>query len=386
MQQSEEGSMIADHPFAEIFPLLDDEALERLAEDIKANGLNNPITLYEEKILDGRNRYRACLHAGLEPSFVEFQNGDPISFVISSNAQRRDLTKAQRAAVAVLAEPLIDRVKAAALDRKVLGGKVKAKLPDAEKRQSRDDLAKLFGVSARYIQDAFAIKALPEKLAELTRRKEPQWKAMLEEFPNPAAVFNDVFRGEKTLAEAKLTWDKLDYRKRQIEAEIKLAERAEVILADPPWRYENPGSESRKIENHYDTQDLETIKAHKPVTADDCVLFLWAPAPQLEAAIEVMNAWGFLFRTQAVWDKQVAGMGLWFRVRHENLLVGIRGHPKHANESLRVESIFTEKRTEHSVKPQCVYEWIDKVFADRVRLEMYARTKRPGWMSWGDEF
>jgi hypothetical protein len=136
--------MKLDHPFAEIFPLLDEQDLGRLADDIKANGLNNPITLYEEKVLDGRNRYRACLQAGVEPKFVEFQNGDPISFVISSNAQRRDLTKAQRAAVAVLAEPLIELVKAAALDRKVLGGKVKAKLPDAEKRQSRDDLAKLF--------------------------------------------------------------------------------------------------------------------------------------------------------------------------------------------------------------------------------------------------
>jgi N6-adenosine-specific RNA methylase IME4 len=373
----------SDHPFAEIFPLLDADSLSRLADDIKANGLNNPITLFEGAILDGRNRYRACLQAGVEPRFVEFENSDPVSFVISSNALRRDLTKSQRAAIAVTADELLEGLrKETPVGRP---SKNRAKIPELDGERPRDRLGKLFGVSARYIQDALAIKVLPHLLEEIKARKEAQWQSLLDEFSDLATLFNEVFTGDKKLSDAINRARLLDYHKKRVEAEIAKAQKAEVILANPPWRYENPGSPSRQIENHYDTQELETIKARKPRSADDCVLFLWAPAPKLTEAIEVMAAWGFVYRTNLVWDKQIAGMGHWSRVRHELLLVGVRGHPRTPNDSLLMESIFSEKRTEHSVKPVCIYKYLESVFADRIRLEMYARSKREGWMSWGDE-
>jgi hypothetical protein len=84
------------HPLADIFPLMEGAELDALVEDIKKNGLQYPIFLYEGKILDGRNRYRACLAAGFEPVVRNWIGGDPASFVISRNIRRRHLSAEQK--------------------------------------------------------------------------------------------------------------------------------------------------------------------------------------------------------------------------------------------------------------------------------------------------
>jgi hypothetical protein len=86
------------HPLAGIFPLMEGAEFDALVADIKANGLHYPIILYDGKILDGRNRYRACLAAGFEPAVRNGDNwiGDPASFVISRNIRRRHLTAEQK--------------------------------------------------------------------------------------------------------------------------------------------------------------------------------------------------------------------------------------------------------------------------------------------------
>lgn len=84
------------HPVAAVFPMMDDERFAELVKDIRARGLLTPIQLYEEKILDGRNRYRACLEADVEPTFVEVTDCNPYDRVWSLNGARRDLTDAQR--------------------------------------------------------------------------------------------------------------------------------------------------------------------------------------------------------------------------------------------------------------------------------------------------
>lgn len=88
------------HPFAEIFPMLDDEQLHGLAQDIAAHGLLDPIIMYERKILDGRCRYRAGRIAGVAPRFEDYVGNDPLGYVVSHNLHRRHLTESQRAMVA----------------------------------------------------------------------------------------------------------------------------------------------------------------------------------------------------------------------------------------------------------------------------------------------
>lgn len=88
------------HPYAEIFPLIEGDDFDSLVADIKANGLRDPIWTYDERILDGRNRYLACKAAGVKPQYREYEGDDALAFVVSLNVQRRHLTTAQRAMAA----------------------------------------------------------------------------------------------------------------------------------------------------------------------------------------------------------------------------------------------------------------------------------------------
>ena len=93
-------STLQDHSLASIFPLLSDADLSALADDIETNGLREPIWLFENKILDGRNRYRACVLKDVDPLVEHYQGKEPLGFVISKNLHRRHLTGPQRAMVA----------------------------------------------------------------------------------------------------------------------------------------------------------------------------------------------------------------------------------------------------------------------------------------------
>ena len=84
------------HPLAEMFPLMQGAAFDDLVADIRANGLIEPIILHEDKILDGRNRERACRAAGVEPTYRPFMGDDPLAYVISANLHRRHLTPEQK--------------------------------------------------------------------------------------------------------------------------------------------------------------------------------------------------------------------------------------------------------------------------------------------------
>lgn len=158
-----------------------------------------------------------------------------------------------------------------------------------------------------------------------------------------------------------------------------------VVYADPPWEYEFSETKNREIGNKYPTATVAEIISHAPATLDNCVLFLWATAPKLLEALEVMHGWGFEYKTCAVWDKEIIGMGYWFRGQHELLLVGVKGNVSPPNPELRVSSIFRERRGAHSAKPACVAEWIESAFPDSEKLEMYCRSPRPGWSTWGNE-
>jgi hypothetical protein len=88
------------HPIAELFPMLPEDELQELAEDIKQRGLIHPIVLdIDGQLLDGRNRLAACRLVDVEPQFETFNGSDPGGYALSANLSRRHLTKAQQAMI-----------------------------------------------------------------------------------------------------------------------------------------------------------------------------------------------------------------------------------------------------------------------------------------------
>lgn len=175
---------------------------------------------------------------------------------------------------------------------------------------------------------------------------------------------------------------------RKIKHETKIVEMPEgkfnIIYADPPWEYEFSETSIRDVEKNYPTMKLEEIKSLEIPTAKDCVLFLWATAPKLREALEVIEAWGFEYKTHCIWDKEWIGMGYWFRGQHELLLIATKGNP--GTPLKPVSSVYKEKRTEHSRKPNYYYNLIEDYFPKGKYLELFARKKHNDkWTTWGNE-
>jgi N6-adenosine-specific RNA methylase IME4 len=164
-----------------------------------------------------------------------------------------------------------------------------------------------------------------------------------------------------------------------------------IIVADPEWRFEPWSRETgmdRAADNHYPTSCTEVIAARDvaSIAADDCVLFLWATAPMLPQALEVMTAWGFEYRTHFVWAKDRIGTGYWNRNKHELLLVGGRGNVPAPAPGEQWPSVINASVEEHSVKPEVFLEMIEGQFRTLPKIELNRRgPARPGWDAWGNE-
>ncbi len=190
----------------------------------------------------------------------------------------------------------------------------------------------------------------------------------------------------------------------------------DLILSDPPWRFESwsPKGEGRSASTHYQTQETNSI-LDLPVAesaAPNSVLLLWATWPLLEAALETVRAWGFDYKTAGlVWVKRYrsggpfVGMGYFTRSNTEPCLLATRGDglPRaDAGVSQIIESwedfpplVLESAPREHSRKPDGQYDAIELLFGGTVgmgeqqrplrRLELYARQAWPRWDRWGNQ-
>jgi hypothetical protein len=142
------------HPAAGLFPPLADDALHALAEDIRANGLVHPIILHDNRVLDGRNRLKACEMAGVEPRFTVWQeNGSPTAWVLSVNLHRRHLDESQRAMIAARAKEQFE-AEAREAQRSLAGTRkdLGANLRQGRAPKSAERAARLVSVSGRSVE------------------------------------------------------------------------------------------------------------------------------------------------------------------------------------------------------------------------------------------
>lgn len=166
---------------------------------------------------------------------------------------------------------------------------------------------------------------------------------------------------------------------------LELGAKYSTIYADPPWPYSNTAARGA-AENHYRTMTLEAICA-EPVmqlAAENAHLHLWTTNAFLREAFDVIRDWGFRYKSCLVWIKPQLGMGNYWRVSHEYLLLGIRGNLHFADHTRR--SWLSAPRTIHSRKPFAFRELIECV-SPGPYLELYGREEQPncGWTVYGNQ-
>jgi N6-adenosine-specific RNA methylase IME4 len=171
---------------------------------------------------------------------------------------------------------------------------------------------------------------------------------------------------------------------------VLAGERFRVLLADPPWQFGDklPGP-GRGAEKHYRTLSVNELCAFPlPPLENDCTLFLWRVASMQQEALDVIKAWGFTVKAEIVWIKQTrhgkrhCGMGRTVRMEHEVCLIATRGRYVTLNKGIR--STFTAKVNEHSAKPGVFYNIVEAL-REGPYVELFARCRRAGWTSLGNE-
>jgi N6-adenosine-specific RNA methylase IME4 len=169
-----------------------------------------------------------------------------------------------------------------------------------------------------------------------------------------------------------------------------------TILADPPWRFLNRtgkvAPEHRRL-SRYDTLTVEQIKSIPvaSVSAERSHCYLWVPNALLREGLEVLDAWGFTYKTNLVWHKvrkdggsDGRGVGFYFRNVTELVLFGVRGSLRTFKPGRRQTNLIATRKREHSRKPDELHEIIEACSPDPY-LELFARYSRDGWAAWGNE-
>lgn len=413
------------HPFANIFPLIEGPAFDELVADIKANGLREPIVLHEGKILDGRNRYRAALQAGVidergkaidwnhhRPTFRQFATsgieGDPLAWVISANLHRRHLDDGQRAMVA---------------SRLATLGHGGARVPKAESKgpigpleeepplplpvMTQAAAAQALNVSVRQVKRARVVEqqGAPELVAaadagrvavsvaaDLAKLPVEEQREVLRS-ASPTALYRVIKDQRDALTAQKKTKRAEKVKALGAKQRALPAKKFGVIYADPEWEHK-PWSESgqnKAAANHYPVSPIDAIKTRPvgDIAARDCVLFMWTTAPHLAEAFDVIKAWGFTYKSNMVWKKiypgNGQGLGYWSRINHEHLLIATRGDVPAPAPGTQYPSVIEAPVGAHSEKPEAFAQLIESYFGDLPKIELNARQARPGWDVWGLE-
>jgi N6-adenosine-specific RNA methylase IME4 len=348
------------HTIANIFPLMTTEEMAELTSDIKYNGLKTPIVLYEDKILDGRNRYQACVSASVDPTFTEYKGNTPYSDVMSLNIQRRHLTAGQKACVAEEMWPHITN------ERKRISIYEGSEPTHTYSNSPLETAAKVMKVSSKSIQ-----------LVRKLKKEEPE-------------IYEKVKKGGYTLKDAqrnlKVNKRKIDIKK--IEEKIitenqTITDKYDVLVLDPPWPYGREfDPDTSRVANPYPEMNIEEIGDTKLPIKDTAVVFLWTTHAFLKDAFNILDKWGLTYKATLVWDKEQMGMGNTIRMQCEFCLLGIKGTPIIQGSDTR--DIIREKRREHSRKPNAFYELVDKITMGS-KLDYFAREQRKGWNTHGIE-
>ena len=356
-------SSLRRHPQAALVPPMPADHYQAFRSDIARRGVLTPLEITANGVvLDGRERLRAASELQIETVPIRIiAPTDEVEYILLCALQRRQLTASQKAALALELQRY-QELKADAAQRRLQNlcqtSTEVAILPPRGK--TREIAASWAGVSPRTLQDAATVQA------------------------HDPALFEQIKQGQ-IAADQAARRIRRRLRDDQITGPPPLPSgRFEIVYADPPWQLGNPDGPNAP-ERHYPTLPLEEIKALPVPAADDCLLLIWAVNCLLPEALQVIDAWGFSYKTELVWVKPSIGLGNWTRNQHEPLLLATKGCFPLAEPDRRFSSVIHAPRRRHSQKPEIVYQLIEQAWPHASKLELFARTPPPGWTAWGNQ-
>jgi N6-adenosine-specific RNA methylase IME4 len=343
----------------QLFTDLNLEEFAALEQDCVARGIQVPIELDEDgNILDGHNRLEIAQRHSLKYKTVtrRFKTEEEKKIhVLMLNLARRHMKSHQ------------------------WGGAFKEILKLKEVKTSRGPKGKVDN-SASVAEIAQGL-GVPER----TARQRVEQHDVYEELPKEEREAIDS--GEKSISSA-VRKEKQERKREEAAETAKMSGKVSVMLADPPWQY-GATSVTGSSGQHYATMKTAEIckEPIKKSTTKDSVLFLWVTNPMLPDGLEVIQAWGFKYKTCMVWvkDEATKGLGEYIRGQHELLMIATRGTmiPKKTN---RPRSVIEAAVGRHSAKPKGVYRMIEKMYPDQQYGEWFLRGKpAPGWKGYGAE-
>ncbi len=344
-----------DKEFKGLIPPIGYEEFLGLEESIKKEGNRDELVIWKGKniLLDGHNRYKICIahNIPLKKPFIEleFESKEKAKlWIIKNQFGRRNLSSYQRGVLALKYEELISLGQGARTDLK----------PNGQKLNTRKEISKIVGVGEGTIE---RVKEIEKKATNVQKEKLNKGERTV------SSVYKDIHDKEIKEGIREIPMPKGNFS---------------VIYADPPWEYQ--WATRGAAAHHYNTEGIDKLKKIKIPTTENAVMFMWATNPKLNEALELMESWGFEYKTNMVWVKDKFGTGWWVRGQHELLLIGTKGKVKTPPAHLRPSSVIKAQRTKHSKKPE-IYDILEKMFPNQKCLELFARNKRENWKSWGNE-
>jgi len=362
--------MTLQHSPFQVMPPPSAEDRAALEESIIRHGVLTPVD-YDEagNILDGHTRVEICESLGLVdwPRFIRkgLDDAEKRTLARELNVARRHLTAAQkreliegqlrdtpsissRAIAAMLG--VNDKTVTKVRDRLI----ATAEIPQLETTEGRDGKERRRPIRTAFLPEAANVREFMSTAKDIRDRQREHSRAVRTDLIKAIAEKGTVTAGEMPVAAFP------------------------VIYADPPWEQEAYSDETGQDRGlSYPAMPLDDIKAlctgdRSPATRD-AILLLWVTASRLKDGLDVMEAWGFTYKSHVVWDKVNIGLGRWVRDRHELLLIGTRGNFPGLIPGTQPHSLYSETKDRHSVKPTWFASQIDRLWPDLPKLELFQR-------------
>lgn len=251
-------------------------------------------------------------------------------------------------------------------------------------------ISKLFEISTRLLNCSWTHHREVVSLKKIIEKKDGKLKLSKE--PDKEKMQEFLKKAEKNNLSVRELGELVKQYKRQQDEKIRLAnapEKYSIFYADPPWKYGDELIEGYGAAvHHYPPMSIQEL-CELPIKAkafDNATLFMWVTSPILDECYEVIQAWGFEYKTSFVWDKVKHNYGHYNSVRHELLLVCTKGSYLPESSEL-VDSVISIERTdEHSEKPEYFRMLIERMYPNSKKIELFGRKKYPGWDTFGDEY